>query len=111
MKKKYKLDREKVERLIPPMGACIATDQITVEGVKVGFMYREELHSELDSGWRLFSGTETQEYLDDFDNSEIFDLNVIANYDPAIIPYLKMPIGTSLERVEGKDEFVVLEEE
>ena len=34
-----------------------------------------------------------------------FEVNVIANYDPAIIPYLKMPVGTELEREEGTDNF------
>lgn len=110
MNKKYLLDRAKVKKLIEPMGACIATDKVTVEGAPIGFMYREDPHSELDSGWRFFSGTENQDYLDDLDNSEIFDLNVLANYDAAIIQYLELPVGTSLERIEGEDKFSLLEE-
>ncbi len=105
--KEYKLAAHEIKELIPFKGFCIATDKITVDGLPVGFMYREEPDEddEADSGWRIFSGTEDQEYVDDPENSGIYELNTIANYDPAIINYLDKPIGTELERVEGKDEF------
>ena len=35
----------------------------------------------------------------------MFDVNYIANCDPAIIPYLKSKVGTELERVDGTDKF------
>ena len=89
------------------MGACIATDKITVDGLKVGYMYREEPDFKSDSGWRIFSGTEDQVYVDDPSNYEIYDLNTIANYDPSIIPYLELRIGTELERVEHANEFIL----
>ena len=69
-------------------------------------MYREEPDDEVDSGWQFFSGTETQDYIDDARNSAFYDVNTIANYDPAIIPYLNYPIGTELERVGKSDKFV-----
>ncbi len=87
------------------MGGCMATDKITVDGMKVGFMYREEPDDERDSGWRFLSGTETDDYMDDENNTMIYNVNTIANYDRAIIPYLNSPIGTELERVEGSDDF------
>jgi hypothetical protein len=61
-------------------------------------MYREEPDFAEDSGWRFFSGKEDQEYVDKPENTMIYDVNTIANYDPAIIPYLDMKIGTELER-------------
>ncbi len=103
--KKYKLSKEEIVELIPPMGGCMATDKITVEGLQVGFMYREESINEMDNGWRIFSGTETQEYVDNPDNSSVYEMNTIANYDPAIIPYLHLPVGTELERIEGTNKF------
>lgn len=108
MAKNFKLKAEDIVDLVPPMGGCIATDKITVEGLKVGFMYREEADEALDSGWRFFSGTESQEYVDDPDNSAIYNVNTIANYDPAIIPYLNLPHGTELERIEGTDKFQIV---
>jgi len=110
--KKFKLKEEELKKLVDKFAGCIVTDKITVEGLKVGFMYREQPDEDIekDSGWRFFSGTETQDYVDDYDNSQIYSLNTIANYDPAIVPYLNYRIGTELERVEGSDKFQKLEE-
>lgn len=110
MKKNFKLKADQIKRLIPNLGACIATDKITVDGLKVEYMYREESGEETDSGWRIFSGTETQDYVDNYKNSAVYDLNTIANYDKAIIPYLELPIGTELERIPDTDRFDKIDE-
>jgi len=104
----FKLKAEEIKRVIPPMGGCMATDKITVDGLKVDYMYREDSDFEKDSGWRFFSGTEDQEYVDDPKNIMIYDINTIANYDEAIIPYLHLPIGTELERIEGTNQFQII---
>lgn len=106
---KFKIKPEEIKELIPPMGYSIVSDKITVDGLKVGFMYREKPEEKDDSGWRFLSGTETEEYLNDDNHSMIFDVNVVANYDRAIIPYLKSKPGIELERVENSDEFRELE--
>lgn len=103
--KRFRIKEEDLVELVSKIAGCYATDKITVDGMPVGFMYRERPQEDWDSGWRFFSGTEEQEYVDDPNNSMIYNVNVIANYDRAIIPYLKMPIGTELERVEGTDKF------
>ena len=103
--KKFKLKPEEIKDLIPSMGYSFVSDKITVDGMKVGFMYREKPFEKEDSGWRFLSGTEDEDYLDDTNNSMVFEVNTVANYDEAIIPYLKSKIGTELERVEGSDEF------
>jgi hypothetical protein len=103
--KKYKIDATKIKQLIKPMGGCMASDRITVDGELIDFMYRVEPDFEHDSGWRFMSGTEDQDYADNTDNWAIYDVNTIANYDPAIIPYLDAPVGTELERVKGTERF------
>jgi hypothetical protein len=108
MGKKYKLNEDQLEELVSGMGSCIATDKITVEGMQVGFMYREEPTDNLDSGWRFFSGTENFSYVKNPANSEEYDVNTIANYDKAIIPYLESQYGTELERIKGTDEFRII---
>jgi hypothetical protein len=87
------------------LGICVATNKIMVDGMKVGFMYREEVEEELDSGWRFFSGTEEQDYVDNPENSGIYDVETILLQDSAVKQYLKMPVGTELERVEGTNQF------
>ena len=78
---------------------CLATDRITVDGVPVGYMYREEPDGDYpDSGWRFTAGDESDEYMDDPDNSGIYTLNTICNYDPDIIPLLHFPYGTVFYR-------------
>jgi hypothetical protein len=108
IKKNFKFKAEEIVQLIEPMGGCIATDKITVEGELVDYMIREQPNNDIDSGWQFFSGTEDQEYIDNPNNSAIYDVNTIANYDRAIIPYLNLPIGTQLERVRGTDIFQII---
>ena len=103
--KAFKLKSHEIKALIPEMGGCFATDKITVEGMKVGYMYREQSNVDSDSGWRFFSGTESQAYVDNPGNTSFFSVNTIANYDPAIIPYLDSSIGSELERREGAKGF------
>ena len=104
--KNFKIKGEDIEQLLSrPMGACMASDKITVNGELVDYMYREEPDFYSDSGWRFLSGTEDQVYAYNPDNWAIYDINTIANYDRAIIPYLDLPIGTELERVKGDDKF------
>jgi hypothetical protein len=109
IQKQFKLRKEDIKQLIPAMGSCFATDHITVEGLPVGYMYREVPDNDVDSGWRFFSGTESQEYVDDASQISIYDVNTIANYDPAIIPYLGSPEGTQLERIAGTSEFQIVQ--
>ncbi len=81
---------------------CIASDMITKEGWKVGYMFRDEpLENQPDSGWHFFKGDEDEAYSNNTDNFHVFAINTICNYDPDIIPYLKSPVGTYLIRTEN----------
>lgn len=98
MIKIFKIRSEDILSILPNMGSCIASDQITVDGCKIGFMYREEPCFETDSGWRFFSGLESDEYINSPNNLMIYDINTIVNYDDSIIPYLTMDTGVELGR-------------
>lgn len=91
---------------------CIATDRITVDGSPVGYMYREKpkegaWFEGYDSGWRFTAGDESDEYMQTIENSGIYKLNTICQYDPDIIPFLHAPYGTAY----GRDENGVFQEE
>lgn len=107
MNKKFKLDGVDIKVLIVPMGSCVASDLITVEGMQVGYMYREDTEFDGDSGWRFFSGTESQDYVDNPDNIMLYDVNTIANYDSSIIPFLNAEIGSELEKREDGNFYLV----
>ena len=108
-KKIFKLKLEYGVRLVPSIGTCLATDKITVDGMQVGYMYRDYPHDEKDSGWRFIAGVEDEDYMNNAENLERFDVNAIANHDRAIIDYISLPVETRLKRVAGKDEFRIME--
>jgi hypothetical protein len=80
---------------------CIATSAVTLDGQKVGYMYREPPIYDWDSGWRFTSGTETEEYIADPKNSGVYHLEEVADVDPEIIALLNQPYGTSFYRDES----------
>ncbi len=102
MQKKFLKAADGLRRLATGFGSCLATDLITVDGSLVGYMYREEPDNKFDSGWRFFAGTETDEYANDPKNIEMYDVNTIANYDPAIISHLTEPPGVAFVRMGEK---------
>lgn len=64
----------------------------------VGLMYREEPQNDLDSGWRFLAGDESHDYANKPPNLGLFDVNTIANYDPAIVDKLDAPFGSTFVR-------------
>ena len=100
MEKKFLLNEENIKPLIKIKGSCIASDKITTMGKKIGYMYRENPTSEFDTGWRFFAGDEDEQYTNDSNNFEIYELNTICNYDQDIIPYLLNEIGSKLVKNE-----------
>ena len=108
-KKKDKFIKVEIQKSIewdePNGEGCFASDRITKEGFKVGYMYRETPEEPNDSGWRFFAGTETQEEIDNPNNIGIYDVNTIANYDASIIPYLNAESDTAFEKARCMDAF------
>ena len=98
MSKTFALTVAEIRPLATKRGSCIASDRITVDRQPVGFMYREQCDTEGDSGWRFLAGDETDEYLSDPTNFEIYDVNTIANYDGGVIPLLDAPTGYAYAR-------------
>jgi hypothetical protein len=109
MPKSFKLPADQLRPLATGRGACFASDMILVEGLRVGYMYREVPDREIDSGWRFFAGPESQDYADNPDNFCMYDVNTVANYDPEIIPLLGAPEGSAFERSDGSGPFVEIE--
>lgn len=87
------------------LGYVFATKKIADEKLPVRFMYREKPDNKQDSGWRFFSGTETQEYTDDADNIKIISVKEIIKIDKSVEPYLNEEYGTAFERKDNNSEF------
>jgi hypothetical protein len=98
VQKTFALSRDQIRPLAEGRGGAFATDRIMVEGLLVGYMYREKPDNRIDSGWRFLAGDEDDAYMSKASNMGIYDVNTIANYDPAIIPLLDSPIGSAFHR-------------
>lgn len=103
--KPYKLSKQEIQPLATGHGLCMVSDLITVEGHPVGYMYRDEPEDAEDSGWRFFTGSESDKYIDNAKNFSLLDVNIVANCDPLIIPLLNSPVGAAFDKGEGSDEF------
>ena len=91
-------------------GFVYATKMLVDEKRKVRYMYREEPDDVHDSGWRFFCGDETDEYVNDPDNTKIYDINTILAIDPSIKPYLECKAGMSFMRENENDAFTIMDE-
>ena len=106
MAKSFRIPADQLKDLATGYGTCLASDKITVAGLPVRWTYREEPVDDSDSGWRFFAGDESEEYVNDPANFEIYDVNTIANHDESIITVLDSPAGSSFEKPEDSLEFV-----
>ena len=95
----FKIKKEDIKKIIDETGACIVSNQILFDGKKVGYMYRENPSVEYnDTGWRFFSGDETDEYCNNPENFNIVELNTLCNYDNSVINLLKSKITVAYIR-------------
>jgi hypothetical protein len=80
------------------IGYIIASNHVAKQGKPVGYLYREEPDNENDSGWRVFSGEESQEYADDASNFAMYNVSTILEIDPTIVTLLGAPWPVAFER-------------
>jgi hypothetical protein len=103
--KVFRLSADQVKPLAEGHGGFFASDHILVDGMPVGFMYREEPENTLDSGWRFMSGLEEDDYANDPDRLGFYDVNTVANYYAYIVPLLHEPVGSAFEKIPGSASF------
>lgn len=106
--KKFKLSPEEITPIVSRVGGCLATDRIVVDGSPVGYMYRGIPLNEQDSGWLFFAGDEDERYMANNGHHDVYDVNTIVNYDPSILAFIDLPVGSALER-DDEGDLVLLE--
>lgn len=97
MQKEFLIPEEDLREIACGYGYCIAPDTIMVQGKRVRRMYRVMPQRYQDSGWRFFAGNETPEYLSRPGFTGIYDVNIVANYCPEIVPFLDSPPYSAYE--------------
>lgn len=80
---------------------CFITKK-ALDGEYIGYMYHDEPHPDYpDSGWRFFVGDESDEYVNDPDNTVVCGLNTICNLFPDVMAYLHAGEGRRFGRQEN----------
>ena len=77
---------------------ALVSEMCFAEGEYVRFLYREAADRKEDSGWRMFTGHETQEYNGDPKNVRIVQVGYMLDRDPSLLQPLKEGIGAAFER-------------
>ena len=80
---------------------CFVTNNILYEGESVGYLYREAPDDESDSGWRLSTGLESEEYMDNADNISYVSLGAVLREDDSFVDLLDSEIGVEFGRDES----------
>jgi hypothetical protein len=100
------VEPDKVEKYLP---RCFVTHKVLFDGVKAGYVYRQEPQEDSDSGWRITAGDESDAYMDDDDNIYYVSLGKVLNQDDSFLHLLDAEVGSAFERNEATGEFEALE--
>ncbi len=69
-------------------------------GNTIRFLYREKADREQDSGWRMFTGLESDEYNNDPSNIRIVNVGYLLDKDTTLLEPLQGGFGSVYERDE-----------
>ena len=87
------------ERWSGPLSkVALVSARVARDGDPAGWLYREAPDHETDSGWRVFAGDETQDYLDDDTNVVLVPLRDLVDRDPALEAALAAEAPAAFER-------------
>lgn len=92
------------------IGAIFISNKILIDNEIPSWMYREESDKDGDSGWRVFSGNEDDDYLDDPRNFKLITSDQLIAIDDSLKSNLLAPIGSSFERDDKTNKWEYLDE-
>ena len=84
-------------------GAAIVSRQIVERTGNIKWLIREEPFAPQDTGWRILSDRDTDEYLADPANWTVVDFNDICDIEPACIGIYLLPVGSDIQLVVEPD--------
>jgi len=80
---------------------AVVSRKVFDNGQMVRWMYRQAPDGDGDSGWRLFTGDETAEYLEDSKNIRLCSIGWLLDWDPSLLPAIRAEAGAAFERPPG----------
>ena len=78
-------------------GACVATRNVMEMRGRVRWLVRQQPQAPEDSGWRVFSEFDDDDYVNDPANSQVVDYNSVCAIEPAVIAVYPLPVGSDVE--------------
>ena len=84
----------------------IVSKKVREEGWKIGYGLRDKPTGDNDSGWFFSVGNETEEYVNNPANLELWLVNSALMYDPALNEFIISPYGTEIIRT-ASDKFEI----
>lgn len=105
---KFSIKKQKDENNFddfPPIGGLMVSKMVVDENIKPGFLYREKRTRVEDSGWRIFTGFESEQYNDNPENIGIYNPSTILKIDPSLKDILLKGVGSVYERIQDDSEW------
>jgi uncharacterized protein YegJ (DUF2314 family) len=89
----------------PYWARCFVTNRVLQDRQPIGYLYREKPDADKsdDSGWRIFCGDESDEYMDDPANISYVALGAILTQDDSILELLSIAPPCAFSRDDGTD--------
>ena len=84
-------------------GAAIVSRKIVERTGNIKWLTREAPIAPQDTGWRILSDRDTDEYLADPANRTVVDFNDICDIEPACIGIYLLPVGSDIQLVVEPD--------
>lgn len=101
------MNKKLAQALTAALKYAIVSRQVSESGEFVGFLYHEEPAFEHDSGWRIFSGNEDDQYAENANNFITAPLSNVLDTHPEIAPLMTQNNG-AWEWDEDKQEYVAV---
>ena len=76
----------------------------------IRFLYRQETYNDQDSGWRMFTGLEDDDYANDPENIKLINIGYLLDKDPSLLEPLKNGYGAVFEREDTKTKWEKVED-
>lgn len=89
---------------------AVVSIEVAHQGLSIGWLYRAEPDRDDDSGWRVFSGAEPDDFADDASNFVVLTLEELVALDPGVVDVLDAPPSSCYERDEEDGPFFPVED-
>ena len=93
----------KKKKKIDNYGGFIISKNITQNGIKAKWIFREQSSIRECNGWNIYSENDNQEYVSNPQNFEIVSAESIIKFVPVLLMVFNAPYGTDLTLKYEKD--------